>query len=390
MRDALPRLSRDRIGALRYLYDVAPPQSLRLSSEGARSRNRALRSRLMRESVQVVPELFPQLSELVGRIGDVFPAVPCEVFVISDPSLNAWCVTGKGRAPSLIALHSGLVSLLDLEELAFVLGHEIGHALFGHGNLSDREDGGSVHNPAVLAALSRAGEISADRMGRCLTKDAPAAYRAMLKMTAGVAGRHLRPDIGAFLQQLRRAPLDPSRSSSFRTHPLLAVRCRALLWFEMSATWEELHGRADSGALDIADVEARIERDLAHSMGFSHAVSSESALASAGLWASVYLFTMDRRFSTGEQELLRQYYGRDVAGTAIEIAAEKGPEEIWARLRRALEHARLCPQEAREGLWNDLSRVADLADGTDQMREEALLLLGRSLGLPMDGSPSRS
>lgn len=52
-----------------------------------------------------------------------------EFHVISDPTVNAWCMAG-GR----IVFYTGIMDKLQLtdDELAFLMGHEMGHALAGH------------------------------------------------------------------------------------------------------------------------------------------------------------------------------------------------------------------------------------------------------------------
>ena len=52
-----------------------------------------------------------------------------ELFVMGDPSFNAWCV---GMDKPFILVNSGLVDLMDEDELRWVLAHELGHAMSGH------------------------------------------------------------------------------------------------------------------------------------------------------------------------------------------------------------------------------------------------------------------
>ena len=51
------------------------------------------------------------------------------MYVAANPFLNAATI---GMNKPTIVLNSALVDLLDEEELRFVIGHELGHALSGH------------------------------------------------------------------------------------------------------------------------------------------------------------------------------------------------------------------------------------------------------------------
>ena len=127
------------------------------------------------------------------------------VAVIDEPTLNAWCMPG-GK----MAIYTGVVNKLNLndDEIAQIMGHEISHALLGHGrermSRALATQGGlmlgsivagqdlSVLGPVADIALtlpnSREGESEADRYGIELAAragyDPRAAVRLWEKMAA--------------------------------------------------------------------------------------------------------------------------------------------------------------------------------------------------------------
>ena len=127
------------------------------------------------------------------------------VAVIDEPTLNAWCMPG-GK----MAIYTGIVNKLALndDEIAQIMGHEISHALLGHGRErmsramatqgglllgsivagQDLSALGPVADIALTLPNSRAGESEADRYGIELAAragyDPRAAVRLWEKMGA--------------------------------------------------------------------------------------------------------------------------------------------------------------------------------------------------------------
>ena len=127
------------------------------------------------------------------------------VLVLDEPKLNAWCMPG-GK----MAIYTGVIRKLNLsdDEIAQIMGHEIAHALLGHGrermSRAMAMQGGvligsivagqdlsaltPVANIALTLPNSRTGETEADRYGIELAAragyDPRAAVRLWEKMSA--------------------------------------------------------------------------------------------------------------------------------------------------------------------------------------------------------------
>ena len=127
------------------------------------------------------------------------------VAVIDEPTLNAWCMPG-GK----MAIYTGIIEKLKLsdDEIAQIMGHEISHAILGHGRermsraiamqggmtlgsiVAGRDLGilAPVADIALTLPNSREGESEADRYGIELAAragyDPHAAVRLWQKMSA--------------------------------------------------------------------------------------------------------------------------------------------------------------------------------------------------------------
>jgi hypothetical protein len=112
-------------------------------------------------------------------------------FCVADPKLNAF--TTGSEIPTICAT-SGLINTCSEEELAFVIGHELGHYICGHvrcHSLARYLSDALVFTPVWLAvpairpvimSWARYSELSADRAGLLACKDFDAASRVYLKL----------------------------------------------------------------------------------------------------------------------------------------------------------------------------------------------------------------
>ena len=91
---------------------------------------RSLRLLFLSDSVRVSDEQFAHLNDMLRDacyILDLEKVPP--MYVNQDPQPNAMCI---GLDEPIIVVTTGLVELLDEEEMRAVVGHEVGHALSGH------------------------------------------------------------------------------------------------------------------------------------------------------------------------------------------------------------------------------------------------------------------
>jgi Zn-dependent protease with chaperone function len=176
-------------------------------------RERAWRLMLLGSAVRVDERQFGRLHRLLAEVGVSLDASALpELYVQADPALTAQTV---GMDRPVILLSSGMVHHLDDDELRFVIGHELGHALSGHavyrtlllrllglGGLLSAVPGGAIGIRMITVALlewSRKAELSADRAGLLSCQDPTAALRTHMKLASGGTLDEL--DVTSFLAQ---------------------------------------------------------------------------------------------------------------------------------------------------------------------------------------------
>src|SRR6202012_1218450 len=160
---------------------------------------RALRLQFLASGVRVSERQFPQINDMVrdGAYILDLPEIP-DVFVIQTPIVNAMAL---GTDKPFIVLNTGLVDLLDPEELRTVVGHELGHILSGHAvyrtmlfaliQLAARIAWmtlGYIGLRGVIWALGRwyrKAELSCDRGGLLASQDPAAARRVVMQAAGG-------------------------------------------------------------------------------------------------------------------------------------------------------------------------------------------------------------
>jgi Zn-dependent protease with chaperone function len=273
---------------------------------------RAVRLQFLGSAIRVDERQFPRLHTLLAEVAAALDAaeVP-ELFVAADPNPTA---TTIGMDKAFVVVSSGMVDLLDEEELRFVLGHEMGHVLSGHavyqtmlqrlirlsGVLNAIPVGGLGVRliTAALMEWSRKAELSADRAGLLATQDTAVAFRVHMKLASG---GHL-DDLDAtsfFAQGAEYDATGDLRDSLVKlmlieaqSHPFAVVRGMELRrWVDSGRYTRVLGGdyprRSDDAGANVSDAAQEAARSYAETFGQSQDALTRLVRDASGTFAAV-------------------------------------------------------------------------------------------------------
>jgi Zn-dependent protease with chaperone function len=162
--------------------------------------------------------------------------------------LNAY--TFGLSSPKVVVVHSALLQVLDADEIAFVISHELGHVRLGHTWLNSLVGGlAGIPSPSAAFALmrlaflgwNRACEHSADRAGLLATGKLDKAVSALVKLATGGRAR----DAGEMALALRQVEASDDEllnhlGEALATHPSMARRIAELRKFAASREYQKL------------------------------------------------------------------------------------------------------------------------------------------------------
>jgi len=209
--------------------------------------NRANHNALMQSGYPVTPQRTPNLERIKQACLDRLHPGQVDVYVVRSNQLNAY--TFGFDNPKDIVLYSSLLSVMDEDELRFVLGHEMGHVALGHTWLNTLL-GGMAGVPVTIGAAviitlafrswNRACEFSADRAGLLACGKPQKAISALIKLVAG--GVQSQAELQRALQVIERE--DDSvlnqLGETLSTHPMIARRIEQIRKYAATSDYARL------------------------------------------------------------------------------------------------------------------------------------------------------
>ncbi len=356
---------------------------------------------LLGTAVKVSEKQFPQVHSIVQKISNVLGIEPPPVYLKESPDLNAWTF-GTDEKNVYVVVTRGLIDAARSRELAFFLGHELGHIKSEHvlyhtvahwlagsliGELSVQIPGAGVlrFNPALIALLAwhRRAEITADRAGLICCQDLAAAQRALALGGLGSRGLADQINIEEFEDQ---APKDYGRwKEILQVHPYLPKRLKGIRLFSKSHFYlrrilqEEHTAFLPPEDLDTAMGRILGDKDIAQ-QGLRTESSDERRLKAMMAFAAAW---EDGTLSGEERQLIEALMGE------LEFATEE-KKSLSRFFDEALEQEDL-EKELRYFKGNKLVGLAYafsvLTAGTEKPRRSQrsfLVRVSKACGVPDD------
>jgi len=338
-------------------------------------------SNLLTNSVRVSKEILPKVG---SAIETVFERIKIEnnfnFFVTADNNqANASCSLMSSASRPDIVLTSRLIELLSLEELQFVIGHEVAHYVYqhalypNHNNVEDRNLKLNILN------LSRAAEISADRIGFLACASLDASLRANFKLASGLSDKHFNFKPSTYLDQLRDLEdLGKSSSELWSTHPSFLIRMQSLIWFSMTKEYHEFFDQKKKGSYSLSEIDQKLASKIKKITGDELENSNKGIYESALIWGSLDIYLSDKKFSKDEQDEFSNRFGEKAKKAISLMKISNARDMLDKKIDTSFNDASKLLKTEKNKLVEELKTIGKETGG-DKMKK--LKILGKLLNI---------
>ena len=338
-------------------------------------------SNLLTNSVRVDKEILPKVGEAIET---VFKRIKIEnnfnFFITADNNqANASCSLMSSASRPDIILTSRLIELLSIEELQFVIGHEVAHYVYqhalypNHNNVEDRNLKLNILN------LSRAAEISADRIGFLACSSLEDALKANFKLASGLSDKYFKFKPSTYLDQLRDLQdLGKSSSELWSTHPSFLIRMQSLIWFSMTKEYHDFFDQKKKGTYSLKEVDKKLDLKIRKVTGDEIAKSNKEIYEKALIWGSLDIYLSDKKFSKEEQDEFSKRFGANAKKAISLMKISNARDMLDKKINLSFNEASKLLKTEKDKLADELKTVGKKTSG-DKMKK--LKILGKLLNI---------
>jgi uncharacterized tellurite resistance protein B-like protein len=331
------------------------------------------RRELLKRSFHVTSQMAPKLYAIGDNCKatlDLKPDVDFFVHPAAGFAASAYIPTNEGKVSVLLSAQ--MIEKFDDDELAFVVGHQIGHLLFDHHRLPINvllERAGDLLSPVHALRVygwKRNAEISADRVGILCCQNYEAASRALFKLAAGLPAERLSFHLREYVEGFRdlKHELIHGRQEEledwYSSHGFTPVRLRALELFYKSKTYTWLLDR-EGGTFDDEVLEKQISEFVA--LMEPHYLSEHNEVSQVVrefIFIGCHLVALVAGHETSaDLEGLASLLDPEIMQRALGKVDGAGEDAVWQAQREAAEELnRQLPPVNKLNLLKDLSIIS--------------------------------
>lgn len=316
-----------------------------------------LRMQLLAESLKVNADITPKIYSIVSKVVKTLELdeYKVECFIQNSSDIKANCFSVDLETVT-ISISSGLINLLDDNELAFVVGHEIGHYLLGHlrRNINQHEEDSDAFNRLNLTRMQQGCEISADRVGLLCCKSVDIALKTIVKTVSGLSSEHITSNFQSFLHQLKS--LDYSfLQVNETTHPIFPVRARALLLFSMSDVFYKFENNQKEAPLKLVSVNKKVDKDLKETTQKYFYEMSSQTLSKFKIWFCGKVFSDSGVYDVQAKKMLCSILGEVDSNRLIDVS-DKNQSHTDERYQFYKARLQSLPNDVKKDFYESFER----------------------------------
>jgi hypothetical protein len=375
--------------------------------------NEAIENDYLKYNFKITNELAPKYFNLFKKVSsnlgyDIENVSP---FIVSSSSINAACIR-VNKDKYLIYLTSTLVEKMNDEQIMFVIGHELGHAIYEHHQLPihgimNHEYELKPNETLDVLRWSRMAEISADRAGLIGCRNLEAALGAKLVLSSGISSSNFDLVPEKFAKQTSELIDHLIKSESFEdlysTHPFNPLRVNALYLFHECQELYENFG-IGSNRKPLEEISTEIRSILKTMDGESPDTSEKENKSSAKkrstkakevtsslsdedsllFWGSVCVASKDSELLDNELETIMSLSSSEEAVVILNrLKLNNDPyKEAYKQLKLNMKNYINLAQPIKCGILQKLILVARADGQVTDTEKEILESICQEVGIP--------
>ncbi len=256
MRELNPRIDLQALLAEQIFKALQRPvtEDIRQRCEGM-DIDMNFRSVMEGNSLKVQQSLLPQFYQLCEEVKEKLEFTEqIDFYITGNSTVNACAYASENeQRPHIIEVNSGLFTLMNEEELKYVIGHEIGHLINKDSSVTalfnfiypDEESKQKCPEFVVkrVSLYNQLAELGSDRYGYMANENLEACVTAIFKMASGLFLEKMNVSIKELMnennERLNFFLNDMGVSSG--SHPVNPIRIRALELFANAKTQSALN-----------------------------------------------------------------------------------------------------------------------------------------------------